>query len=69
MSDRLDLTSLVGGIIIGAMITAFCFIFNCDPPWVSRENRAKAIERGAAYWNTDQKTGQSTFTWKEIPKP
>ena len=28
--------------------------------------RHKAVERNAAEWVVDQKTGETTFTWKEI---
>ncbi len=34
---------------------------------IEGEYQPKAIERNAAYWQVDQKTGATEFKWKDVP--
>lgn len=56
--------SFIPGALLGFLfgVLAFCV------PWklACDDLKSKAIERGAAEWLVDQKTGTTTFTWKEL---
>lgn len=53
---------LVAAFAIGAILMSIS-----DEKFIISDLRAKAIERGAAEWVVDQKTGDTLFKWKEVP--
>lgn len=54
---------------IGFIIGAACsVIITYQITWNALDKyQAKAVELGAAHWVVDQKTGKTTFTWKDQP--
>lgn len=54
---------LTGGIVVLIIFTVsiFCFI----GPKTTKAYQQQAIDHNAASWVVDQKTGQTTFKWKD----
>lgn len=63
MSEALGyLFAVVAGLAIGFIAAAKM------ASGIINEQQSKAVELGAAHWQIDQKTGDTTFKWKD-PTP
>jgi hypothetical protein len=60
MNDDSRLFSFVFGVIVAVL-----FMLASPMQCADKEAKQDAVDHGAAVWETDQKTGKTTFKWKD----
>ncbi len=68
MNDDMPIDTALFSFVFGIILT-FLFMLAAPMKCADKQAQQRAVDHGAAVWETDQKTGKVTFRWKDEIKP